>query len=439
MFLSLLLEIPLSFYIGYGSVIFFLLLISGFISGSEVAFFNFLNQEIEKPTPTDARVMRLIAEPRRLLASVLILNNLVNVLIVTISTYATWQIVGTMDKSAIVLTILTSVVTILIILFGEITPKVFASHNPLAYARFAVGYFEFFNKILTPASWFLTSLSTIIERRVKRKGYNLSVDELNQALELTSSNTTSQEEKGILRGIVNFGTLSVKQVMRSRMDITAIDVESDYHELMDQINKTGFSRIPVFKETIDKIEGILYIKDLLPHLNQEDDFNWQSLLRPGYFVPESKKIDDLFKDFQEKQVHMAIVIDEYGGTEGLITMEDIIEEIVGEINDEFDEEEDDILYKKIDPNTFIFEGKTSLNDVCKLMRVDAAVFDNVKGESESLGGLLLELNAKLPSAGEKINFSNFLFTIVAVDQKRIKRVRVFAQPNKLDIIGNYED
>lgn len=439
LFLTMLLEIPISFYLGYGSTILFLLFISGFVSGSEVAFFNFVNQEIDKPTTVDARVMQLVAEPRKLLASILILNNLVNVLIVTISTYATWQIVGTMQSSGGVLAILTAVVTILIILFGEIIPKVYASHNPLNYARFAVGFFEFFNKILTPASWFLMSLSTIIERRVEQKGYNLSVDELNQALELTSSNTSSQEEKGILRGIVNFGTLSVKQVMRSRMDITAIDVESDYHELMDQINKTGFSRIPVFKETIDKIEGILYIKDLLPHLAQEEDFNWQSLLRPGYFVPESKKIDDLFKDFQEKQVHMAIVIDEYGGTEGLITMEDIIEEIVGEINDEFDEEEDNILYKKIDPNTFIFEGKTSLNDVCKLMHVDPAVFDSVKGESESLGGLLLEINAKLPSAGEKIKFNNFLFTIVAVDQKRIKRVRVYAEPNKSDIAGQYED
>jgi gliding motility-associated protein GldE len=266
----------------------------------------------------------------------------------------------------------------------------------------------------------------------------MSVDELNQALELTANQETTEEEKGILKGIVNFGTLTVKQVMTSRMDITAIDIETDYHDLMDQINKTGFSRIPVYSETIDKIEGILYIKDLLPHLHEEEDFHWQKLLRQGLFVPESKKIDDLFKDFQEKHMHMALVIDEYGGTEGLITLEDIIEEIVGEINDEFDEDKD-ITYKKIDSNTYVFEGKTSLIDFCKVLQIEPSFFEAIKGESESLGGLLLELNQKMPNAGEKIRYEHFLFTIVAVDQKRIKRVRVYMDSQKIDVVGDYED
>jgi putative hemolysin len=217
----------------------------------------------------------------------------------------------------------------------------------------------------------------------------------------------------------------VKQIMRSRMDITAFDIEMAYPELMGKINEVGYSRIPVYRETIDKIEGILYIKDLLPFIDQDETFKWQTLLRPGYFVPESKKIDDLLKDFQEKRVHMAIVVDEYGGTAGLITMEDIIEEIVGEINDEFDE--DEIAYNKLDENTFVFEGKTSLNDFCKIVGEDPALFEDVKGESESLGGLILELNNKLPRTGDKIMFNRFVFTIVAVDNRRIKRVRVFIQ------------
>lgn len=423
----------------YSGAIVVLLISSGFVSGSEVAFFTVAGEKIEKPSPKDERISKILSEPRRLLATILILNNFINVLIVTLSTYATWQIVGDKNAGAIPIVILSAVITVLIILFGEIIPKVFASQNPLAYARAAVSFFEIFNYLFWPISGMLMSFSNLIEKRVKQKGYNLSVDELNQALEITSVNTTTEEEKGILKGIVNFGTLSVKQVMRSRVDITAIDISSDFHELMDQINKTGFSRLPVYLDSIDKIEGILYIKDLLPHLQQDEDFKWQTLLRPGYFVPESKKIDDLFRDFQEKQVHLAIVVDEYGGTEGLITMEDIIEEIVGEIHDEFDEEEENISYKKIDANTYIFEGKTSLNDVCKLMQEEASIFDQVKGESESLGGLLLELNSKLPNAGEKIQYKHFLFTIVAVDQKRIKKVRIYLESTKKDMLGDYED
>jgi putative hemolysin len=413
-----------SFYWGFGLLILILLALSGLISGAEVAFFSLDKTALDEEEPSGHKIKILLKSPHQLLATILILNNLFNVFIVTLSTYASWQMVGKKEAEGVVLIALTAVISILIIFFGEIVPKISAAHQPQKFARFCLPYIWFFNRLLKPLSWLLIGLSSFIEKRVKKKGYNLSVEELNQALDITSEQNVSKEEKGILKGIVNFGTLSVKQIMRSRVDISAIDRSSDFHELMDQINKTGFSRIPVYVENIDKIEGLLYIKDMLPFLHEEEDFHWQQFLRPVYFIPESKKIDALFKDFQEKQVHLAIVIDEYGGTEGLITMEDIIEEIVGEINDEFDEALD-ADYKKIDDNTAIFEGKTSLNDFCKIMSEEADVFDEIKGESESLGGLLLEINKNLPRSNEEIQVGKFLFSIESVDQKRIKRVRVF--------------
>ncbi len=420
-----------------------MLFLSGLISGSEVAFFSLNHDQILSSKSSEKRqdhlIHSLVLNPRRLLATILILNNLVNIFIVTISTFATWKIVGSKDADGLIIIVLTMAITIMIIFFGEIVPKVYANHNNLAFARFTAPLLNIADKILFPVSWMLISISNVIENRIQRKGYNLSVDEINQALEITADKEVSEEEKGMLKGIVNFSTLSVKQVMKSRIDITAVDANTDFHDLMDQINKTGYSRIPVYNETIDKIEGILYIKDLLPHLEMGEEFHWQSLLRPGFFVPESKKIDDLFKDFQEKQVHMAIVVDEYGGTSGLITLEDVIEEIVGEINDEFDDD-NDIAYNKLDNNTFVFEGKTSLNDFCKITSQDIQEFESIKSESESLGGLLLELNNKLPNAGEKIRFRNFLFTIVAVDNKRIKRVRVFiGAENKTETSKDFTD
>ncbi len=426
--LALLTDLPVSFYIINGLSILVLLFLSGLISGSEVAFFSLNHEQITASKTSENKkdhlIHHLVVNPRRLLATILILNNLINIFIVTISTFATWKAVGSKEADGLIIVVLTIAITVLIIFFGEIVPKVYANHNNMAFARFTAPLLSAADKILFPISWVLLSISNVIESRIQRKGYNLSVDEINQALEITADKEVTEEEKGMLKGIVNFSTLSVKQVMKSRIDITAVDANTDFHGLMDQINKTGYSRIPVYNETVDKIEGILYIKDLLPHLEMGDEFHWQSLLRPGFFVPESKKIDDLFKDFQEKQVHMAIVVDEYGGTSGLITLEDVIEEIVGEINDEFDDD-NDIAYNKLDNNTFVFEGKTSLNDFCKITGQDIQEFESIKSESESLGGLLLEINNKLPNAGEKIKFKNFLFTIVAVDHKRIKRVRVF--------------
>ena len=418
---------PPSYLITISLVLMALLLCSAMISGSEVAFFSLSAKDVNEcragTRPADQQVVALLERPRVLLATILILNNLVNVAIVTLSTYATWQYFGKTSQGWLIIA-LTTAITIAILFFGEILPKQYAIHYSLNFARNMAGVLNVFTQILKPLSIALMSISRLVEQRLEKKGYNVSVDELNQALEITTQHdkTATEEEKEILKGIVNFGTLSVKQIMRSRMDITAIDIETDFHELMDIINKTGYSRIPIFRETIDSIEGFLYVKELLPYLNQEESFNWQTLLHKGFFVPESKKIDALLRDFQEKRVHMAIVVDEYGGTAGLITLEDIIEEIVGEINDEFDES--DVRYNKLDENTYVFEGKTSLNDFCKIIDEDSALFEEVKGESESLGGLLLEIHSKLPRAGEKINFDKYVFTVVAVDSKRIKRIRV---------------
>lgn len=374
------------------------------------------------------RVLHLLENPKRLLATILILNNTVNIAFVTIATYISWEIFGVENVANAILVWLTAITTTLLVFFGEVLPKVYANQYNVRFARLT-SYFLFVSlKVFKPVSWLLLNMSNVIERNVEQKGYELTLDELSHALEITTDETTTNEEKEILRGIVNFSNLGVKQVMRSRLDITAFDIETDFHELMDRVNKTGFSRIPIYDETIDQIKGILYIKDLLPHLHEEDTFAWQTLLRPGYFVPETKKIDTLLRDFQEKRVHMAIVVDEYGGTSGLITLEDVIEEIVGEINDEFDD--DEIAFNKLDENTFVFEGKTTLNDFSKVIGVDPVTFEPVKGESESLGGLLLELHAKLPRTGEKIRYDRFLFTVVSVDHRRIKRVRVYVSPTE---------
>lgn len=420
---------PWIFYTVNALVLIVLLFLSGLVSGSEVAYFslnaNQISQFKQSKDPIESRIFNLIKNPRRLLANILILNNLINVAIVTLSTFLTWEIFGAEAEEGEIVATLTIVVTVAIIFFGEVLPKVYANQNNVAFAKRTSLILSFAHYILRPLTYILMNFSKIIEKRIEKKGYTISVDELNQALEITTEKEATDEEKDILKGIVNFGTLSVKQIMKSRLDITAFDIELDFHELMDKINKTGYSRIPIYKETIDKIEGILYIKDMLPFIEKDENFKWQKLLRQGYFVPESKKIDDLLKDFQEKRVHMAIIVDEYGGTSGLITMEDIIEEIVGEINDEFDE--DEIAFNKLDENTFVFEGKTTLNDFCKIIGEDPGIFEEVKGESESLGGLILEINNKLPRAGDKIRYHRFLFTVVAVDNKRIKRVRVLIQ------------
>ena len=400
---------------------------SAMISASEVAFFSLKADDLDRCRESDDKrylnIIDLLKRPRLLLATILIMNNFVNVGVVTISTFLMWDMANTRNPTETIVGVVTFATTFAITFFGEIIPKVYATQRNLFIAHMMASVWKVLERICRPISYMLMGMSSLIERRIEKKGYSSTVEELNQALELTTRNKeTSQDEKDILKGIVNFGTLAVKQVMRSRLEISAVEIELNFRELLDAVSKSGFSRIPAYRETVDRIEGILYTKDLLPYLGETEAFQWQKLLRPGFFVPETKRLDSLLKDFQSKHVHMAIVADEYGGTSGLVTLEDLIEEIIGEINDEFDEVA--VPYQKIDDRTFVFEGKISLHDFCKALELDPQYFDDVKGESESLGGLMLELHSSMPNAGDKITYDRFLFTIVSVDQKRIKRIRV---------------
>ena len=421
---------PNWFYIfGFSSII-ILLIVSAMISASEVSFFSLKSEHLDdcrnSEQASDKNVIVLLKKPRLLLATILICHDFVNVGVVTLSTFLMWEMTNTRKPAEMIVGIVTFFVTFALTFFSEIIPKVYATQHNLSFARKVGTVWKVLTTICRPISWLLLGMSKLVERRIEKKGYSTTVEELNQALELTThNNNTTEEEKDILKGIVNFGTLTVKQVMKSRVDISTLDSELNFAEMMDQVNKFGFSRIPVYKETIDTIEGILYTKDLLPYLDESENFKWQKLLRPGYFVPETKKLDSLLKDFQGKHVHMAIVVDEYGGTSGLITLEDLIEEIIGDINDEFDEV--NVAFQKIDDQTYIFEGKTSIHDLCKALDIDPSSFDDVKGESESLGGLILELHSSLPKAGDQVIFDRFTFTVIGVDQKRIGRVRVAIQ------------
>lgn len=418
-----------------------LLVFSALFSGSEVAYFSLTQQDLRdlklKNDEKSQLVIKLVEAPQVLLSTILILKNLLNITVITLAVYAAWGYWGSTGPGLGLVLLFALAIAFVLVIAGEVIPKAYAYNFRIRYSGLMAQALYVFTIILRPFSTALLGISNVIEKRIEKKGYSLSVEELHQALEITTENT-SVNEKDIFRGIVNFGTLTVRQVMQSRMDLTAVDITMDFHELMDKINKSGYSRIPVYKETIDYIEGILYIKDLLSHIDKEEDFKWQALIRKGYFVPENKKVDALLKDFKKRRVHMAIVVDEYGGTSGLVTLEDLIEEIIGEINDEFDDIED-LSYKQIDEHTHIFEGKISLNDFCKKLEVDPQIFDEVKGESESLGGLLLELNARLPKSGSKIFFHPFEFVVMAVDAKRIKKVKVTVQPNDGKNISHNED
>jgi gliding motility-associated protein GldE len=404
-----------------------LLFLSALLAGSEVAFFS-LNAEQravlrDSDNPAEKAVSVLLDNPQQLLATLLIAINFVNIIFITLSNYLTEMILGPQSVGTLLVTLfLLFGVTFIITFFGELIPKVWAQQNNIRFATFSATLIQFFTLIFTPLSKSLLAISNLIEKRIEKKSYTLTAHELNHALEITTDENTTEQEKDILRGILNFGNTSVKSVMMARRDIVAFDTEMDFHELMDKINKNGYSRVPVFKETIDKIEGILYIKDLLVHVEEDENFDWISLLHQPFFVPENKKIDDLLYDFQEKRVHMAVVVNEYGETEGLVTMEDIIEEIVGEINDEFDDETVD--YKRIDDQNYMFEAKTSLNDFCRVFDLEPVYFEKAKGESETLGGLMIELFGRIPNSGEELTWEDFQFKIQSVDARRVKKVKV---------------
>ena len=404
-----------------------LLFLSAVLAGSEVAFFSLnADQRInlrESEVSSEKTVSQLLDKPQQLLATLLISINFVNIIFITLANYLTSMVLGQQSMETLVVTLfLLFGVTFIITFFGELIPKVWAQQNNVNFARYSAPLISFLSFVFSPLSKALLGISGLIEKRVKKKSYTLTSQELNQALEITTDENTSDREKDILRGILNFGNISVRSVMQARRDIVAFDTSMNFHELMDLINKNGYSRVPVFNETIDKIEGIMYIKDLLKYIDQDENFDWIPLLHTPFFVPENKKIDDLLYDFQEKRVHMAIIVNEYGETEGLVTMEDIIEEIVGEINDEFDEVEAD--YKKIADNVYVFEAKTSLNDFCRVFEIDNTYLEKAKGESETLAGLIIELFGRIPSAGEEIEFEDFTFRVQSVDSRRIKKVRV---------------
>lgn len=423
-------NLPLSVYLINGVILLVLLGLSALVSGSEVAFFSLSADERarcrESDSPVERKIVHLLDRPQLLLATLLIFTNLLNITFVTITAYLTSRMLGDEVEKWVGILVQTVGVTFIIVFFGELIPKVWANQNNLRFLHYTAPLIAAASRVFRPISVPLMGISNVIEKRVQRKGYTITAEELTHALEITTGQGTSAEQKEILRGIVNFSSITARQIMRSRMDITAFDVELDFHELMDKINKSGYSRVPVYRESLDKIEGILYIKDLLAHLDKDESFAWQALIRPPFFIPESKKIDDLLHDFQEKRVHVAVVVNEYGETEGLVTLEDIIEEIVGDIQDEFDEEEVD--YTRLDAQTYVFEGKTPLNNFCKVLDVNPDIFEKVRGESESLGGLLLELFARLPKANEEINYTNFQFRVVSADTRRIKRVQVVVQP-----------
>jgi gliding motility-associated protein GldE len=406
-----------------------LLTLSALISGSEIAFFSLSPSQVHELKLQELKaskvVLNLLETPKRLLATILISNNFINVAIVIISTYIANSLVNFEHVAywaAFVVQVV--VITAIILFFGEILPKVYATQRNLQFALFMGPSLRFLLRLFYPLSSVLIRSTNLIDNRMRRKSYNISMSELSDAIELTTDHTTPEEEKKILQGIVKFGDIEVKEIMRARLDVAAIDLTTGYKDLMKFIMDAGYSRIPVYEETFDKVKGILYIKDLLPYLEEKDTFIGKKLLRDAFFVPENKKINDLLQEFQDKKIHLAVVVDEYGGTSGIITLEDIIEEIVGEISDEQDEPLDEVTYSRIDQNKYLFEGKTSINDFCKIVGVNDDIFDQVKGDADSLAGLLLEIMEKIPEKEEKADYQYFKFTVKAVDKRRIKRIQV---------------
>jgi len=407
-----------------------LLMASALISASEVAFFSLEPKTLQELDESDKKqhknVLRLLKNPQKLLATILIGNNFVNVAIILLLTYATSTVLNFDDAPALGFIFQTIVITFLLLLAGEITPKVYATHFSLKVAIFTAPFLIIIQALLQPfVNLLVGSTSRVNTKLAKHTRSNISIDELSQALELTSR--TSDEDTEILEGIIKFGNIHVIDIMTSRVDIVDVDIKTSYKKLLDIIIKCGYSRLPVYSGTHDNLKGILYSKDLLPHLDKPDTFRWQTLIRPAYYVPETKKIDDLLSEFQKNKVHLAIVVDEYGGTSGLVTLEDILEEIVGDISDEYDEEEQ--LYTKIDNHTFIFEAKIQLNDFFKIEEIEENDFSKISGEVETLAGLILELKGEIPRKNERIDYGKYVFEIQAVDNRRIKKVKLYIKSN----------
>ncbi len=401
-----------------------LLIGSALISGSEIAFFSLSPQDLKqlekKENNSSHIVLQLLENKEKLLATIVVANNFVNIAIVILATLLTDRLVDFSAAPALGFVVKVLVITFLILLFGEILPKLRANNKPLSFSLLMSHPLQVIQKVVKPFSILLMKSGSFIYRRVNNKKENISIDDLSHALDLAAPSL--KEDRKILKGIIDFGNKDVTEVMKPRIDVTAVEISTGMSQLIPVIIESGHSRIPVYAETFDDVRGILYVKDLLPHHQKGESFRWQTLIRPPYFVPETKKINDLLKEFQTQKIHMAVVVDEYGGTTGIVTMEDILEEIIGEISDEFDLEE--LYFSKLDDRNYIFEGKTPLNDFYKILNLEPDIFDDIKGEADTLAGLILEYVGEIPEKNKKIVYREFEFKIESVDNRRIKKIRL---------------
>lgn len=411
-----------------------LLFFSFVLSGSEVAFFSLTYKEINvmksKQHPAYKRIVDLLEQPKTLLASLLIANSFINIAIIIISNLLIDNMFNFEQINAVWLEFLIKVLSVsfILVLFGEVMPKVLATQNNVRFAKDFGGIVQAVSYIFSGLSKGLVKYSDIIERKLAGKGGNAySLEELDHAIELTTRETATENEKNILKGIVKFSNITVKQIMKTRMDVNGVAYDTSFGALIELVKELNYSRLPVFKENLDEVAGMIHTKDLLPYLNEQDHFNWHPLMRAAYFVHEQKPIEDLLKEFQQKRIHFAVVVDEFGGTSGIVTLEDILEEVIGEIKDEFDEEDSD--YRKLDEDTYIFEGRTMIHDVCKVMGMDMDTFDDVRGESDSLAGLVLELAGDIPQPAQVLHAGDFEFTVLEVEKNRIQKIKIHIQRN----------
>jgi len=414
-------------------VLIILIVLSGLVSGSETAFFSLAPADIDSLNNSkrtkDKLILELRNKPKELLATILIANNFINVAIVILAAYLTGLIFNLDSNPVLSFILQVIVITSIILLFGEIIPKIFANKEPVIVTNIMVGPIKFLKIFFKPLSFILVNSTTLIDKKIGKKGQSISYSELSDAIEITVDESAPLEEKKILKGIATFGEKEASEIMQSRVNVTAIEDKISFQDVIKVVIDSGFSRIPVYKESFDQVIGVLYIKDLLPYSKTDENIDWLSLIRPAIFVPENKRINVILQDFREKKIHLAIVVDEYGGTSGIITLEDIIEEIVGEISDEFDKEMQQFKFKRISDKSYLFEAKTPLNDFCKILDINDDFFDEVKGESDSIGGLILELEGEMPSKGRKVTVKQFEFEIVNVDSRKINEVKVKINKN----------
>lgn len=406
-------------------IVFLLLICSAFISGSEVALFSLSQKDLDDMTLEDFNrgtlISKLLEKPKKLLATILVANNFINIAVVILFSSISEKLFSSISSDVLRFVLEVIVVTFLILLFGEVLPKIYANRNNVTFSKAVSLPISVLDRLLTPLTIPMRNIILYVEKKFSVQKTSFSVDQLSQALELTNQSETTQEEQKILEGIVTFGNTEVRQVMSPRIDIFAIEIGERFAEIIDEIVEKGYSRIPVYKESIDHIEGVLFIKDLIPYID-EMEFNWQKLIRKPFFIPENKKLDNLLKEFQVMKNHLAIVVDEYGGTSGLVSLQDILEEIVGDISDEFDDE--NIIFSQIDDKNYLFEGKISLKDFYRIIDVNGVEFEEQKGEAETLAGFVLEISGNFPKKMQKITFSNYVFTVESLDKRRIKQIKV---------------